>query len=198
MKNLKEKLYKSLKKDQYSKKEVIDEIIRYVRYHKEKSKEEVINDIDSKLSELREKINNDYYFRISPEVIAKGNKDIFRRELYHSLNDNDFFKEKVKIEDFKRVFSGIEAKKNIEITKIKWKKNTEAIYLLYYLWKQKILDQLNQGGGPELLQKKAKKIFDVNNARQVWYKIKEGDSIPKRFGEIEGYVHNAMDAVNAE
>ena len=47
-------------------------------------------------------------------------------------------------------------------------------------------------------RKKAKKIFDVDNARQVWHKIKEGDSIPKRFGDIERYVHNAMNAVNAE
>ena len=104
MEKLRKDLDKFLEKKEYTKTEVIKYILKFIKAEKNKFRKEVIDEIESKFSELRGKIDNDYYFRISAGLIIPDHKDRFRTELYDKLKNKDFFKDEVKIQDFKRVF----------------------------------------------------------------------------------------------
>ena len=55
------------------------------------------------------RVDNNYYFIINPDIIVPDHKDSFRTNLFHYLNNGGFFKGEEE-KDF-GVFSGDEAKK---------------------------------------------------------------------------------------
>ena len=133
----------TLQKDIYTKNEVLKLLRDYGKKREDQSREKTINVIESFVSDIREKVPSDYYFRINPDIVDPDEKNTFRGYLYEKLHENLFFEGEVRKRDFERIFSGVEAKKGEPINKIKWKNDRQGIYLLYYLYEKNVID--NEG-----------------------------------------------------
>ena len=188
-------LNNSLTQRQYSKDEVLKLLIDYGKKREDQSREKTLNEILSHLSDLKEKIGSDFYFRINPNIIDPDKKNTFRGYLYEKLKDNLYFDGEVRKQDFERVFSGVEAKKGEPIKKIKWKSARQGMYLLYCLFENNIIDDNNYSI-------KAEKFFgiDSNSATSAWNAVKDppNPNVPTGRLAIETYVKDALRIVAPE
>ena len=183
----------TLPQDSYTKEEVVDLLKKYVSNCRNEFREETLNELQSNISNMRDSLKNNYYFRIDRDIIVPDHKDLFRTNLFNKLNNGGFFKGEVKKRDFKRVFSGEEAKKNEPITKITWDKPIVGIYLLFSLSDNRIIVVDNY-------DKKAELFFGIKatTARNYWSKISNDkyELIPPERKSIDLCVKDALSAVN--
>ena len=184
----------TLQRDIYTKNEVLKLLRDYGKKREDQSREKTLNEIQSFVSDIKEKVSSDYYFRINPDIVDPDIKNTFRGYLYEKLYENLFFEGEVRKSDFERVFSGVEAKKGEPINKIKWKSDRQGIYLLYYLFEKNVID--NEG-----YSTKAEKFFgiDKNSATSAWGEVKQdNDNVPKRRLAIQTYVNDALRFVGCD
>ena len=183
----------TLQKDVYTKKEVKDLLEDYGKICRNISREETLNEVQSNISDMLNRVDNNYYFIINPDIIVPDHKDSFRTNLFHYLNKGGFFKGEVKEKDFKRVFSGDEAKKGEPITKITWRKNIVGIYLLYSLWDKYVIAKSK-------FYEKAELFFGIKaaTARNYWSIIDRDkfEGTPPERKSIDQCVKDALSAVN--
>ena len=185
----------TLQRDIYNKNEVLELLRDYGKKREDQSREKTLNEIQSFVSDIKEKVSSDYYFRINPDIVDPDIKNTFRGYLYEKLHENLFFEGEVRKSDFERVFSGVEAKKGEPIKKIKWKSARQGMYLLYCLFENNIIDDNGYST-------KAEKFFgiDSNSATSAWNAVKDdrNPNVPKRRLAIQTYVNDALRFVGCD